>query len=106
MAAETPIQRIRIKLKSYDHRILDESVAKILEVVKLTGARYSGPILLPCKIKRYTVLRSPHTDKKSREQFELRIHKRLIDVINATPETVEQLMKLTLPSAIDVEIKT
>ncbi len=98
-------QKIRIKLKSYDHRILDESVKQIIDTVERTGVRTSGPVLLPVEIKRYTVLRSPHVDKKSREQFELRIHKRLIDILDPTPATVEALMKLQLPSGIEVEIK-
>lgn len=105
MAVEQKTQKIRIKLKSYDHRILDESVKQIVEKVKHTGVRISGPVLLPVEIRRYTVLRSPHVDKKSREQFELRIHKRLIDILDPTPQTVEELMKLQLPSGIDVEIK-
>jgi small subunit ribosomal protein S10 len=103
--AEQQYQRIRIKLKSYDHRILDDSVKKIVETVKRTGVTISGPVLLPVKIRRYTVLRSPHVDKKSREQFEIRIHKRLIDILDPTPATVEQLMNLQLPSGIEVEIK-
>ncbi len=98
-------QKIRIKLKSYDHRILDKSVKNIVETVNRTGAHISGPVLLPVRIKRYTVLRSPHSDKKSREQFEMRIHKRLIDILDPTPTTVEELMKLQLPSGIEVEIK-
>jgi small subunit ribosomal protein S10 len=98
-------QKIRIKLKSYDHRILDESVKQIVETVKRTGVKISGPVLLPVDIRRYTVLRSPHVDKKSREQFEIRIHKRLIDILDPTPATVEELMKLQLPSGIEVEIK-
>jgi small subunit ribosomal protein S10 len=102
---EQQYQRIRIKLKSYDHRILDDSVKKIVETVKRTGVTISGPVLLPVEIRRYTVLRSPHVDKKSREQFEIRIHKRLIDILDPTPATVEQLMNLQLPSGIEVEIK-
>ena len=99
-------QKIRIRLRAYDHRILDESVARIVDTAKRTGASLSGPVLLPTEIKKYTVLRSPHVDKKSREQFEMRIHKRLIDIIDPTPKTVEELMKLDLPAGIDVEIKT
>ncbi len=98
-------QKIRIKLKSYDHRVLDNSVKTIVETVRRTGARVSGPVLLPREVRRYTVLRSPHVDKKSREQFELRIHKRLIDILDPTPNTVEELMKLQLPAGIEVEIK-
>ncbi|MCS7232302.1 MAG: 30S ribosomal protein S10 [Elusimicrobiota bacterium] len=98
-------QKIRIKLKSCDHKILDNSVKEIIETVKRTGVKISGPVLLPVKVRRYTVLRSPHVDKKSREQFEVRIHKRLIDIMDPTPATVEELMKLQLPSGIEVEIK-
>lgn len=96
---------MRVKLKSYDHRILDESIAKIISSVKQTGALVKGPVLLPVEIKRYTVLRSPHVDKKSREQFEIRVHKRLLDIINPTPDTIENLMKLELPAGVDVQIK-
>lgn len=98
-------ERIRIKLRSYDHRMLDQSVGRIIEAAKRTGAMISGPVLLPTKIKKYTVLRSPHTDKKSREQFEIRIHKRLIDLKVPTAKTVDELMKLDLPAGVDVEIK-
>lgn len=98
-------QKIRIKLESYDHRILDNSVKQIVETVQRTGVKISGPVLLPVKIRKYTVLRSPHVDKKSREQFEIRIHKRLIDILDPTPNTIEELMKLQLPSGIEVEIK-
>lgn len=105
MGVERQYQKIRIKLKSCDHRILDTSVEEIIKTVKSTGVRISGPVLLPVKIRRYTVLRSPHVDKKSREQFEVRIHKRLIDILDPTPDTIEKLMKLQLPSGIEVEIK-
>lgn len=98
--------KIRIRLRSYDHKMLDDSLIKIVDVVKRTGAVLSGPVLLPTNIKKYTVLRSPHTDKKSREQFEMRIHKRLIDIQEPTPNTVEELMKLDLPAGVDVEIKS
>ncbi|MBI4444358.1 MAG: 30S ribosomal protein S10 [Acidobacteria bacterium] len=98
-------EKIRIRLKAYDHRVLDQSTAEIVEIAKRTGARVSGPIPLPTKINRYTVLRSPHVDKKSREQFEIRTHKRLVDILEPTPQTVDALMKLDLPAAIDVEIK-
>ena len=98
-------QRIRIRLRACDHRILDSSVEKIVETARRTGAVISGPILLPTKIKRYTVLRSPHVDKKSREQFEMRIHKRLIELKSPTSRTVDELMKLDLPAGVDVEIK-
>jgi len=99
-------QKIRIRLRAYDHKILDESVTRIVDTAKRTGAGLSGPVLLPTEIKKYTVLRSPHVDKKSREQLEIRIHKRLIDIIDPTPKTVEELMKLDLPAGVDVEIKT
>lgn len=98
-------EKIRIRLKAYDHRVLDRSTREIVEIAKRTGARVSGPIPLPTKISRYTVLRSPHVDKKSREQFEIRTHKRLVDILEPTPQTVDALMKLDLPAAIDVEIK-
>ena len=101
----TPQQRIRIRLRAYDHRILDQSVGKIVDTAKGTGAVLVGPVLLPTRIKKYTVLRSPHVDKKSREQFEMRIHKRLIELKSPTPKTVDELMKLDLPAGVDVEIK-
>ena len=98
-------QKIRIKLKSYDHRMLDDSLSKIVSTVRRTGANLMGPVLLPTRIRKYTVLRSPHTDKKSREQFEMRVHKRLVDIVEPTPKTVEELMKLDLPAGVHVEIK-
>jgi len=98
-------QKIRIKLKSYDHNLIDKSAEKIIKTVKATGAVVSGPIPLPTKRTVYTVLRSPHVDKKSREQFETRAHKRLIDILNSTNRTVDSLMKLDLPAGVDVEIK-
>lgn len=98
-------QKIRIRLRAYDHRMLDDSLARIIDTAKRTGASISGPILLPTDIKRYTVLRSPHVDKKSRDQFEMRVHKRLVDIYEPTPKTVEELMKLDLPAGVDVEIK-
>jgi len=101
----SPQQRIRIRLRAYDHRILDQSVGKIVDTAKGTGAVLVGPVLLPTRIKKYTVLRSPHVDKKSREQFEMRIHKRLIELKSPTPKTVDELMKLDLPAGVDVEIK-
>ena len=101
----TPAQKIRIRLRAYDYKMLDDSLAKIVETVKRTGARITGPVLLPTQIRKYTVLRSPHTDKKSREQFEMRIHKRLVDIHEPSSKTVEELMKLDLPSGVDVEIK-
>lgn len=97
--------KIRIRMKAYDHSVLDQSTKEIVEIAKRTGARVSGPIPLPTKINRYTVLRSPHVDKKSREQFEMRTHNRLVDILEPTPQTVDALMKLDLPAAIDVEIK-
>lgn len=98
-------QKIRIRLKGYDQRVLDRAALDIVETVKGSGARVAGPIPLPTKREIYTVLRSPHVDKKSREQFETRIHKRLIDILNSTPKTVDALMKLELPAGVDVEIK-
>jgi len=97
---------IRIKLKSYDNKILDNSCKEIVDVAKRTGAEISGPIPLPTKRRVYTVLRSPHVDKKSREQFEIRVHKRLIDIRHASPETIEALTKLDLPAGVEVEIKS
>ena len=98
-------QKIRIKLKSYDHNLIDKSAEKIIKTVKSTGAVVSGPIPLPTKRSLYVVNRSPHVDKKSREQFETRSHKRLIDILNSTSKTVDSLMKLELPAGVDVEIK-
>lgn len=98
-------QRIRIKLKAYDHRVLDKSVIEIVETAKRTGARVIGPIPLPTTKNRWTVLRSPHVDKKSREQFEIRTHKRIIDILEPTPLTVDALMKLDLSAGVDIEIK-
>lgn len=98
-------QKIRIRLKAFDHRILDQSTGEIVNTARRTGAEIRGPIPLPTKINRYTVLRSPHVDKKSREQFEIRTHKRLIDIINPTPQTVDALMKLDLAAGVNVEIK-
>ena len=98
-------QNIRIRLKAFDNKLIDKSAREIVDTVKRTGANIKGPIPLPTKIERYTVLRSPHIDKKSREQFETRTHKRLIDIIEPTPATVEALMKLDLASGVDVEIK-
>lgn len=98
-------QKIRIRLKAYEHRVLDESADKIVESAKRTGAQVSGPIPLPTERTLYTVIRSPHKFKKSREQFEMRTHNRLIDIIDPTPKTVDALMKLDLPSGVDIEIK-
>ena len=97
--------KIRIRMEAYDHRILDQSAADIIETAKRTGAKVSGPIPLPTRMERYTVLRSPHVDKKSREQFEMRTHKRLIDILEPTPKTVDALNKLNMPAGIEVKIK-
>ena len=96
---------IRISLKAYDHKLLDKSTEKIIRTAKSTGAIISGPIPLPTKGTVYTVLRSPFIDKKSREQFQTKVHKRVVDIVNSTPKTVESLMKLDLPSGVDIEIK-
>jgi small subunit ribosomal protein S10 len=98
-------ERIRIRLKAYDHRILDQSTADIVDTARRTGATVAGSIPLPTLKNRYTVLRSPHVDKKSREQFEIRTHKRLLDILEPRQETVDALMKLDLPAGVDVEIK-
>lgn len=98
-------QDIRIRLKAFDHRVLDQSTSEIVSTAKRTGARVRGPIPLPTRLERFTVLRSPHIDKKSREQFEIRTHKRLLDIVDPTPQTVDALMKLDLASGVDVEIK-
>ncbi len=100
-----PKQTIRISLKAYDHTLLDKSTEKIVRTAKSTGAVISGPIPLPSKRTIYTVLRSPFVDKKSREQFQIKVHKRLIDILNSTQKTVESLMKLDLPAGVDIEIK-
>jgi small subunit ribosomal protein S10 len=99
------VDRIRIRLKAYDHSALDRSVDEIVQTVKRSGARIAGPVPLPTSRTIYTVLRSPHVDKKSREQFETRIHKRLIDIYDSTPQTVDALMKLDLPAGIGIDIK-
>src|SRR5216117_4438419 len=93
-------QKIRIRLKAYDHNLLDRSMKEIVETVRRTGARVTGPVLLPTMINRWTVLRSPHVDKTSREQFEMRTHKRLLDIVDPTPQTVDSLMKLDLPAGV------
>ena len=98
-------QRIRIRLKAFDHRLIDVSTQEIVETAKRTGAQVRGPIPLPNKIEKFTVLRGPHVDKKSREQFEIRTHKRLLDIVDPTPQTVDALMKLDLAAGVDVEIK-
>ncbi|MEA2101441.1 MAG: 30S ribosomal protein S10 [Thermodesulfobacteriota bacterium] len=98
-------QRIRIRLKGYDHRLIDQSVQEIVESVRRSGARVAGPIPLPTKIEKFCVLRSPHVDKKSRDQFERRTYKRLLDILDPTQQTVDSLMKLDLSAGVDVEIK-
>ncbi|MBK1696546.1 30S ribosomal protein S10 [Rhodovibrio salinarum] len=98
-------QNIRIRLKAFEHRVLDQSTSEIVNTAKRTGARVRGPIPLPTHIDKYTVLRGPHIDKKSREQFEVRTHKRLLDIVDPTPQTVDALMKLDLAAGVDVEIK-
>ena len=98
-------QTIRISLRAYDHTLLDKSTEKIVKTAKSTGAIISGPIPLPSKRSIYTILRSPHVNKKSREQFQTKIHKRLVDILTSTPKTVESLMKLDLPAGVDIEIK-
>jgi small subunit ribosomal protein S10 len=98
-------EKIRIRLKAYDYRILDQSTGEIVETARRTGAQIAGPIPLPTIKNKYCVLRSPHVDKKSREQFEIRTHKRLLDILDPTPQTVDALMKLDLPAGVDVEIK-
>ncbi len=98
-------QKIRIRLKAFDHRLLDQSVEEIVDTARRTGARVVGPIPLPTAISKYCVLRSPHVDKKSREQFETRTHKRLMDILEPTEQTVDALMKLDLSAGVDVEIK-
>ena len=98
-------QKIHIRLKAFDYRLLDQSTKEIIETVRRTGAKVAGPIPLPTRINRYTVLTSPHVDKKSREQFEIRTHKRVLDILDPTQQTVDQLMKLDLSAGVDVEIK-
>jgi small subunit ribosomal protein S10 len=97
--------KIRIRLKAYDHKLLDQSAADILDTARKTGAKVVGPIPLPTKVNKYTILKSPHVDKKSREQFEIRTHKRLLDILEPTQQTVDALMKLDLSPGVDVEIK-
>ena len=97
--------RIRIRLKAYDHKLLDQSAAEIVETAKRTGARVAGPIPLPTRIEKFTVNRSPHVDKKSMDQFEIRTHKRLLDIVDPTSRTVDELKKLNLPSGVDITIK-
>ena len=98
-------QKIRIRLKAYDHEVIDQSTQKIVETVTRTGAKIRGPVPLPTEKRRFTVIRSPHKDKDSREHFEMRIHKRLIDIIEPSPKTVDSLQRLDLPAGVDIEIK-
>ncbi len=98
-------QKIRIRMEAYDQKVLDQAAAEIVETAKITGAKVSGPVPLPTRIERYTVLRSPHVDKKSREQFETRTHKRLIDIIEPTAKTVDALNRLNMPAGIEIKIK-
>ena len=100
-----PTDKIRIRLKAFDHKLLDQSTQEIVDTARRTGAVISGPVPLPTTISKYTVLRSPHVDKKSREQFEMRTHRRLIDIIEPTQQTIDSLMKLELSAGVDVEIK-
>ncbi|HIP12755.1 MAG TPA: 30S ribosomal protein S10 [Arcobacter sp.] len=100
------MEKIRLKLKAYDHRVLDRSVASIIEAIKRTGAELIGPIPMPTKFRRYTVIKSPHVNKSSREQFEIRIHSRVIDIMSATPDTIDSLMKLDLAPEVDVEVRS
>ena len=100
-----PKQRIRIRLKAHDHKIIDQSASQIVDTAQRTGAVVSGPVPLPTRIEKFTVLRSPFIDKDSREQFEMRTHKRLIDILEPTPKTVNELMKLNVPAGVDIEIK-
>ncbi|MDO8743591.1 MAG: 30S ribosomal protein S10 [Candidatus Brocadiaceae bacterium] len=98
-------QKIRIRMEAYDHRLLDQSALEVVETAKRTGAKVFGPVPLPTRIERYTVLRSPHVDKKSREQFEIRTHKRLIDIVEPTAKTMDALNKINMPAGIEIKIK-
>jgi len=100
-----PKGRLRVRLKGYDHRVVDQSTEQIVEVAVRTGAKIAGPVPLPTKIEKYTVLRGPHIDKRSREQFEIRTHQRLIDVLEPTPKTLDELSRLNLPAGVGIEIK-
>jgi small subunit ribosomal protein S10 len=104
MATRRPTQKIRIRLKAYDHKILDQSAGNIVETAESTGAKVAGPVPLPTRIERFTVMRSPFVDKDSQEHFEIRTHKRLIDVINPDSKTIDTLMRLNLPAGVDIEI--
>ncbi len=99
-------EKVRIRLKAYDHRVLDNAATKIVETIKRSGGKISGPVPLPTEIEKFTILRAVHKDKDSREQFEMRTHKRLIDIKNPSKETIDALSKLDLPSGVDIEIKT
>jgi len=103
--ADSKGQKIRIRLKAYDHEVIDQSTKKIVETVVRTGARVRGPVPLPTEISRYCVVRGPHVDKDSREHFEMRIHKRLLDIVEPAGKTVESLQRLDLPAGVDIEIK-
>jgi small subunit ribosomal protein S10 len=105
MAEASPTQRIRIRLKAYDHKVIDQSAKQIVDTALRTGATIAGPIPLPTRKTVYTVVKSPHVYKKGREQFEMRVHKRLIDITNPTPKTIDSLMNLSLPAGCDAEIK-
>ena len=99
------LQRIRIRMEAYDHEVLDQSAVQIVNAVLRTGAKVSGPVPLPTRIERYTVLRSPHADKKSREQFEIRTHKRIIDILDPTPQTTDALQHLSVPAGVGIKVK-
>ena len=105
MVAKKPSQRIRIRLKAYDHKVLDQSASKIVETAESTGAKVAGPIPLPTRIEKFCVIRSPFIDKDSQEQFEIRTHKRLLDIVDPTSRTVDELKKLNLPAGVDITIK-
>jgi len=105
MVQSVALQKIRIRLRGYDHRLLDQSTVEIVETAKRTGAKVSGPVPLPSERRLFTVLRGPHIDKKSREQFEMKTHKRLIDIIEPTAKTIDALRRLDLPAGVDVEVK-
>jgi small subunit ribosomal protein S10 len=104
-STKTNSERIRIRLRAFDHRILDQSAVRIVETARRTGARISGPVPLPTEINRYCVTRSPHIDKESMEHFEMRTHKRLIDILDPSPRTISELMRIDLPGGVDIEIK-
>jgi len=106
MAKKSKTSKIRLRLKSFDHRLLDVSMEEIVETVKKTGGTVMGPVPLPTKRELFTVLRSPHVDKKSREQFEMRVHRRILDILNPTPQTMDELMKTDLSAGVEIEIKT